>query len=378
MTSKIVFGIMGAGKSTYAKKYAEENKYEYVNFDITFFKMFGGNVSSFCEYIVTKIKDSKNFIIDGWFAWDEDKEKSYEIIKNTEIKVEWIYVFSELKTMYDRYMNKKIDKENSIDPNKLFSLSYKRIYEIVKKIKIDKIIYSSGGYFTEVGYHFLEEIRNKEIKEEDVIELKNSLKEMEHYQNIKLPFGYQTDGYNDCEKSWNQIKDEINWNNRSVMEIGTYWGYFAFEIEKMDAKWTVATDINKDAIKIANKIKRIKDSKVSFIHHDIEKDEINTDVDIILLMNILHHLRKPFMVLEKVFKTGKAVVMEVELPHDLSMRNNAIVEMGDPIKLSNGKMGGHLRFSKEMLTRYAAENGHVLKKEIKSHRLNRTILIFER
>jgi hypothetical protein len=72
------------------------------------------------------------------------------------------------------------------------------------------------------------------------------------------------------------------------------------------------------------------------------------------------------------------VILEVELPHDPYMADKAVVEMGEPIKLSNGKMGGHLRFSREMLVRFAAENGHELKEEVRSFRPNRTILSFER
>jgi 2-polyprenyl-3-methyl-5-hydroxy-6-metoxy-1,4-benzoquinol methylase len=379
----IFFGVMGAGKTRYAAKYSEGKECEFIPFDTVFSNMLGGKFEHFYNYVITKIKSTtKTVIIDGWFAWDEEKIKSHEMLKKeNDIEVEWIYIFAETKKLYDRYMAKPEDKKDSLDPNYLFRLSCERIRpELVEKCKF---IYSGDNFnFIESNakdYNFM--VKN-ETTEKDVIKFTEEIGCQEPYQNISLPFGYCTNGYRDCEKSWEQIKPLVDWKGKNVMEIGTFWGYFAFVTENEGAD-VIAIDVNKTAIETAEKIKKMKDSNVSFFCSDIENENMITlksgeKYDVILFMNILHHLRTPFNVLKKVFENCNTAILEIELVHDTSLNDKVVVEMGEPIRLSNGKMGGHFRFSKEMIMRFAAENGHFLKKEVESFRPNRTILLFER
>ena len=364
----IVTGVMGAGKTQFSRKMAEKEGYEYISFDDIFSKMFGAKIEPFLNYIITKTQNNdRDLVIDGWFAWEEDEVNSID--KLEKIETEWTQLYIPLWMSKERCRN----KERSDD--EIINLSWSRIIKGMDAIGKCRILDASDFSYPEMEKEDYDKMVSV-LCEDDVDDFLDELKSQENYQNIKLPFDRETGGYKDCERSWSQIRPLIEWKDKTVMDIGCFWGYFAFEIKKEGAKEVMGTDIREDALDTARKIRHMKRVNVMFMKHDIEEDAIDKKYDVILLLNTLHHLRSPFHVLKKIFSSAKEVVLEVELAHN--KYDEPIVEMGPPIKLSNGKMGGHLRFGKDMLMRFASENGHFLKKEVQSFRPDRTIMLFGR
>lgn len=122
---KVIFvcGLMGSGKTTFAKQQAEKFGYEYVNFDEEYHTNIQNkledwsdkNTFLFLLNIATLLNDnpSKDFIIDNWFKWDidwwkDEKDTTLQILKMFleyhEIQV--IYLFSSFGEIYKRYIAK--------------------------------------------------------------------------------------------------------------------------------------------------------------------------------------------------------------------------------------------------------------------------------
>jgi ribosomal protein L11 methylase PrmA len=329
--------------------------------------------------MIARIKSEKNgVVIDGWFAWEEDEVESVKRM-NGEFgdKIEWVFLFIPKWMSFERCKKKpEFGEKKNID------LSWSRAEKALKAIQECEIIQEyeildNSDFECNPMLWDEYEKRSKDATEAEVTKLLKEITDKEHYQNIELPFGHTTKGYTDCEASWRQIKPLLDWKGKTVLDVGCYWGYFCFQIKGEGADKVVGADVDADAIKVARKIRDMKQSDITFKVLDIENDDI-PPVDVILLLNTLHHLRSPFHVLRKIFAKAKIAIFEVEMPHDLSLRGRATIEMGEPIKLSGGRMGGHLRFSKEMLMRFASENGYFLKTEVSSFRPYRTILVFRR
>jgi len=128
----IVAGLMGCGKTTFAKEYAKKFDYEYINFDLEYHtKIQKSNIVNFPkDVIVVNLPEdiiklfenlrtllnknpSENFIMDGWFKWhqnwwqdeeDNTLKKLQEILKFHNIKI--IHIFLPFKEVYKRYVEK--------------------------------------------------------------------------------------------------------------------------------------------------------------------------------------------------------------------------------------------------------------------------------
>lgn len=365
----IVFGMMGTGKTTYAKMLAKKLGYDYFSFDEMFkkAKWKPDDFLSNFKYAVCKLE---KVVIDGWFAWDEKPVKSVEWINSFphwDPTIDWRHVFAPMWMVEDRLKSKEPDIRGTLE------LSFRRTNP--NNVTACKFIDSSDFEYVECTKKEYEERMSKTPTVTDVLK---SIWQQEKYQNIDLGDGVNTGGYTSCTLSWSQIKSLVDWNGKTVLDIGCYWGYFCLQIKERGAREVTGTDIDDAALGTARMIRNLKKINVAYMKHDIEHDEIDREYDVILLLNTLHHLRCPFNALRKIFEKAKVAIFEIELPHDSYLRERPAVEMGEPIKLSGGAMGGHLRFSKDMMIKFALENNHFLVKETGSFRANRIILMFRR
>jgi ribosomal protein L11 methylase PrmA len=243
----IIFGCMGAGKTTYAKKLAEESGFEYLCFDDMFSKMFSNDFDSFYNYFIIKTHN-KNIVLDGWFSWEESKIHSVEKLEKC-MDIKWVYFFIPKWLAKERHENReKKDVDLGIDT------SWERTQDGLRHIKEMTIIDGSDFEYQEYGKEKLNEL-NREVMPKDVLK---AIGNQERYQNIYLSGRITTDGYHDCESSWNQIRPLLDWNGKSVLETGCHWGYFCFEIKKEYAKNVVGTDISEETLEVARTIRNLK------------------------------------------------------------------------------------------------------------------------
>lgn len=148
----------------------------------------------------------------------------------------------------------------------------------------------------------------KKWKEQDIVEfLKNEGLE---YQKIQLPFGLSTQGsdrFPTCDRIFG---DSIN--GKSVLDIGSFLGYFCLEAAKRGAVEVVGWEIDSKLNRLAKTIAEINGLPISYIECDVEKQIPNKKYDIVLCLNVLHHMIDPIAVIDKLIElTEEKLVLEV-------------------------------------------------------------------
>ena len=111
------------------------------------------------------------------------------------------------------------------------------------------------------------------------------------YQTIELDGKVIRHGYSKCWKSWEHICQlGIDWKGKHVCEFGSFNGYFSFKIEEQGA-FVMGYDRDERALRVATTIGNIKSSCCRFEQRDIGRDLLGTKFDIIMAMNMLHHVK---------------------------------------------------------------------------------------
>ena len=145
----ILVGLMGAGKTTFAKEFVKNNNYEYIDFDFQYHKMIQK------EHIINPKKDipelltylsillnhnqDKNFICDNWFKWSRDwwnDKEDNTLNKLRELifhEINIIYLFTPLNICYKRYKEKN-KEEYLIELD-----NFKETMELRQKNLLEKI-----------------------------------------------------------------------------------------------------------------------------------------------------------------------------------------------------------------------------------------------
>ncbi len=130
------------------------------------------------------------------------------------------------------------------------------------------------------------------------------------YQRIELPYGLSTGGK---DRSWTteRIFPE-DMSGKSVLDIGTKYGYFCFEALKRGAKRVVGIDVNPEDIRKAKMLADCLGVEVEFLTLDIEREELTEKFDFVLCLNVLHHLKNPIGLLEKLIDlTEERLILEI-------------------------------------------------------------------
>lgn len=111
------------------------------------------------------------------------------------------------------------------------------------------------------------------------------------YQTIELDGKIIRHGYSKCWKSWDNICQlGINWKGKRVCEFGSFNGYFSFKLEEQGAV-VLGYDRDDRALQISAKIANLKNSSCRFKRKDVGRDLLEDEFDIIVAMNMLHHVK---------------------------------------------------------------------------------------
>jgi len=136
------------------------------------------------------------------------------------------------------------------------------------------------------------------------------------YQKIELPYNLSTPGSernSDLDKILGGVIE-----GKSVLDIGSAYGYFCFEAEKRGASYVYGTELKEHRFKGAQLLKDIKESSVNFLNYDILEKPINKKFDIVLLLNVIHHLEYPIYFLKLLSEMCKdRLVIEFPTTNDI-------------------------------------------------------------
>ena len=181
----------------------------------------------------------------------------------------------------------------------------------------------------------------------------------EWWHSIQISSNIQTPGIYD-KKMWNNILKFIpsDLTNKTVLDIGTADGGWAFECERRNAKKIIAIDkfgtcgsrkfhFIDSRFKI---VKKILDSNVTLIEMNV--DDLNTfneTFDLILFLGVYYHLINPLLAIQNLYKISKElVIFEGEILE--TNRNIAYI-------LEEGEPGGKFLFSPSFINKYAKTIG---------------------
>jgi SAM-dependent methyltransferase len=129
------------------------------------------------------------------------------------------------------------------------------------------------------------------------------------YQRIELPYGLATPGRDRMSTARQIFPADLR--GKSVLDIGSYLGFFCFEALRRGADRVVGLEADAESVRKARRLAECLDLKPEFRHGDIEHASIDGQFDYVLCLNVLHHFRDPILVLEKLARaTREKLILE--------------------------------------------------------------------
>jgi len=133
------------------------------------------------------------------------------------------------------------------------------------------------------------------------------------YQKINLPFGLTTAGRDRSQTSAKIFAHDFK--GKSVLDIGCFLGYFCHEAVRRGAGRVVGIDVDENRLRQARLLAECLNLPIEYQRIDIEQDDPPGQFDIILLLNVLHHIRNPISLLDKLTShTRERLIMEIAGP----------------------------------------------------------------
>jgi len=146
------------------------------------------------------------------------------------------------------------------------------------------------------------------VSKEDVI---NFLQEadLKGYQSIDLPFGLRTPGMDRSKSADIVFKDSVK--NKSVLDIGCKYGYFCHDAILRGASVVKGIEISETNVEIAKRIVELWNRDIEIISGDFLGTDFNDKFDVVLLLNVLHHIISPVTIMKKISnQTNELAIIE--------------------------------------------------------------------
>lgn len=130
------------------------------------------------------------------------------------------------------------------------------------------------------------------------------------YQSIPVAEGIKTSGSDRSGTLALILPPDLS--GKSILDVGCRYGYFSFEAAKRGARRVLAVDFDDDALRKAEKLKQVIGTDVEFRKLDITRQVVDEQFDVVLCLNILHHLPDPIGTLNDLVEmTRERLVLEV-------------------------------------------------------------------
>jgi len=367
----ILGGVMGAGKTHFSKRFVKENDFELINYD-ELFKIHNKNYQETLKDFINLVNASdKDVFCDGWF-------NPLDLITLDRIIEKWL-IYASPEVCFGRFCERvkvnnpegySIDMILSVYP-KIFLGDYDNIIDYTKE-------YDGVSKPEEITREEVERRFNSFVKKRnECIELANYIKNNfdYYYQGYKFDCGVETLGLRGkngeflTDLSFREILKYVDFKGKSVLDLGCNIGYFCFKAKENGATTVIGVENADRYLIVANKIKKILGYDVNFVKEDIVTMEYPKS-DIIFLLSIVHHFKKPFEVFKKAFKKCDTMIVELDLPQD----KNKEIEFSELIE-NNKRL---FRISVNTMNKYANSQGFGLTNQFDSGKLFRKFLIYKR
>lgn len=175
---------------------------------------------------------------------------------------------------------------------------------------------SSGGKFKEISKNDIDTVLGREVTNtatpyrKSQIEKILSENDFGKYHRVELPYGLAAPGQDVWERFPLVFPSSLA--GMSVLDIGCAQGAFSFEAERRGAK-VLASDSNPARLKSAKAFSELLGSKVQFTDRDFLKGDVDETFDVVLALNVLHHVKDPVAALQKAAALARKYVI-LEFP----------------------------------------------------------------
>lgn len=301
MTKKVIIicGIFGVGKSYYCEKFVENHKeFTIVPCDTDINKTIG------------EIKKHDYVIMDYYFNSDWNANKLRKELKcPVMIKV----LFDDPEIITGRQIFHKPMSNNS---RKDCFCVYKTYMEDLRHlIRFEECVFTNSSTMEQYLWADFKEVFRKYYERPGIDKVKKFVDKIEsiqgydkHYHHINLPWNIiiGKDNYARNEKTWMIIKDWIEWNNKKVLDLACFHGYFSQQIW-MNGGYPTGCDRHPYAIHSAGIIAKMFGMDITFFHYDIDEGFPIGNYDTALLFNVFHHLKNKIEVLKRLQNYDKVI-----------------------------------------------------------------------
>jgi 2-polyprenyl-3-methyl-5-hydroxy-6-metoxy-1,4-benzoquinol methylase len=149
---------------------------------------------------------------------------------------------------------------------------------------------------------------------EDILQRKDFV-----YQRIELPYGLATRGEDRSDTARQIFPGRLD--GKSILDVGCCYGFFLYEAEKLGAGRLVGTELNPNRFRQAELIRDIRGSSIEFLSEDFETLCARESFDIVLFLNVVHHLRDPIGAVRLLAAAAREqFIMEFPTPSDPKFR----------------------------------------------------------
>lgn len=154
----------------------------------------------------------------------------------------------------------------------------------------------------------------------DVDQLKDEVRAIRWFHSIDLGNGIVTPGVDRSARRLKGIHMPASLAGMSVLDVGTFDGFYAFEAERRGAR-VLATDtavwrnplIGRSGFDLARRVlgSAVEDREIDVL--DLSPDTVGT-FDLVLFLGVLYHLPNPLLALQRVASvTRRQLIMETHV-----------------------------------------------------------------
>ena len=137
---------------------------------------------------------------------------------------------------------------------------------------------------------------------------------LSRYQSVPLPFGLSVPGRNHARRVVDLLN---NIEGKSLLDVGTYYGMFPAEAMARGASRAVGIEADAERYQIAKRIAALNGNSYEIMHGLLEEVAISEKFDLVLLLNVLHHVKNPIeTVITAASHCRSKLIVEFCLPND--------------------------------------------------------------
>ncbi len=129
----------------------------------------------------------------------------------------------------------------------------------------------------------------------------------QRYQSVHLPFGLRVPG-RDCSDRVDVMLGE-GVRGKSVLDVGTYYGLFPVEAMLRGAVRAIGVESDRGRYQIAKRICELHGDTYEIIFGKLEDIELQDRFDIVLFLNVLHHVSDPIAAVSKLASLCKGTLI---------------------------------------------------------------------